>query len=110
MVIINSFSLTKGGNIMHVLNDTLLDEYKTTLINNEKSIATIDKYMRDMKAFMTYVRRRHGKNADIDKEVVLFQSFVTCWRSTLMKTVSREDAYLSPGTGSPSTGAICFMR
>lgn len=56
---------------MHVLNDTLLDEYKTTLINNEKSIATIDKYMRDMKAFMTYVRRRHGKNADIDKEVVL---------------------------------------
>ena len=56
---------------MHVISDTLLAEYKANLINSEKSIATIDKYMRDMKAFVTYVRRRHGKNVDIDKEVVL---------------------------------------
>ena len=56
---------------MNILSNGLLENYKEDLIAKEKSITTIDKYVRDVKGFISYVKRRYGKSAVIDKEVVL---------------------------------------
>lgn len=49
-----------------VLSQTTLEKFKTHLIQNEKSRATIEKYIRDVSAFMSFVGKRV-----LDKSLVL---------------------------------------
>lgn len=49
----------------HIITEQILDAYKNYLIKEEKSDATISKYIRDIKKLMDYAR---GK--EITKEIM----------------------------------------
>lgn len=51
----------------HTVNDNMLEQFRNSLIEEEKSNATIEKYMRDMRSFLTYTEEKGG----IDKETVM---------------------------------------
>lgn len=48
------------------LNNTLIDAYRDNLIREEKSTATVEKYLRDVRAFYRYVGEK-----SITKELVI---------------------------------------
>jgi len=49
-----------------ILNEALMDAYRRKLIQEEKSAATLEKYLRDVHAFFTYAGR-----ASVTKELVI---------------------------------------
>jgi len=51
----------------HKISLTLLDEFKEKMKKNEKSMATIEKYQRDIQTFVSFV----GENAVVNKEMVI---------------------------------------
>lgn len=51
----------------HLLNETMIDEFRKRLEEDEKAKATIEKYIRDIKAFLAYV----GMSTNVDKAVVI---------------------------------------
>ena len=52
----------------HRLTESMIDLYKQYLVNEEKSQATVEKYIRDLKAFLAYCREME---ADVDKRIVM---------------------------------------
>lgn len=50
----------------HIFSDAALNDYKNYLVSEEKSAATIEKYLRDIKTFMKF-----AKDKDINKQTVI---------------------------------------
>lgn len=51
----------------HRLNETMIDEFRKQLEEDEKAEATIEKYIRDIKAFLAYA----GMSGNVNKAVVI---------------------------------------
>ena len=51
----------------HFLNEAMIDEFQLRLEEDEKSKATIEKYIRDVRAFFAYV----GVSASINKTTMI---------------------------------------
>ena len=51
----------------YMLHSDMLDQFKKVLCDEEKSKATVEKYMRDVKAFFRYAQKADG----VDKELVV---------------------------------------
>lgn len=50
----------------HIMNAALINEFRTVLVNDEKSEATINKYLRDLNSFNRFVGGR-----EVTKEIVI---------------------------------------
>ena len=51
----------------YILHEDMLEQFRRILVEEEKSNATIDKYMRDVRGFFQYAQRAGG----VDKELVV---------------------------------------
>ena len=61
----------KGESVMkYMLNREMLVDYEKVLVEEEKSQATIEKYMRDVRKFFQYVEETESQG-NITKEIVL---------------------------------------
>jgi len=56
---------------MRVIYSFLLDEFRDRMVHCEMSKATVDKYMRDMKAFTQFACRENGGEPVVTKETVI---------------------------------------
>ena len=74
-----------------ILNNTLIDTYRKHLIREEKSTATVEKYLRDVRAFYEYVGEK-----SITKELVM------AYKKLLVEKRS------SPSTPCWSVSTVCF--
>lgn len=54
------------------LNSALIDSYREQLVRDEKSTATIEKYLRDVRAFFAFI----GKRALTKEEVITYKQFL----------------------------------
>ena len=54
------------------LNSALIDSYREQLVRDEKSTATIEKYLRDVRAFFAFI----GERALTKEEVITYKQFL----------------------------------
>lgn len=58
----------------HTIDQTMLEQFRCTMIEDEKSEATISKYLRDLKAFMEWM----GEETSVCKETVIrYKEYLT---------------------------------
>lgn len=68
------YYMGRNGSMEHKLDEGMLGEFRTHMLYNEKSSATISKYMRDMTLFYRYM----GEDGTVTKEKVIgFKQMLT---------------------------------
>lgn len=57
------------NNVIHI-TDTILEEYKRYLLDEERSQATVEKYIRDVRKFASYLKEAGYVNQPVNKDMI----------------------------------------
>ena len=77
-----------------ILTTDIIDDFRKNLILQEKSTATIEKYIRDVKAFSVYARGR-----------VITKEMVIAYKNNLQENFSSKKYFVSSSAIEAKTGA-----
>ena len=79
---------------MLVLTDELLDAFEKELMEQERAPATVEKYMRDLRAFGAYVREREvTKQIVLDYKVYLQERYATASANSVLSSLGAFFAF-----------------
>lgn len=56
-------------NVIHI-TDIILEEYKRYLLDEERSQATVEKYIRDVRKFASYLKETGYVNQPVNKDMI----------------------------------------
>lgn len=80
---------------MKIITDKLINQFKNHLINEEKTPATLEKYIRDITAFMVWLEGREvNKSITIEYKNVIIETYAPASANSMLSSINSFFMYM----------------